>query len=206
MSRLPCLILAGGQSSRMGENKALLAFGEGRLIDHVAARIAPECQPLLLSTNAPLAGLDGLPRIADDIPGFQGPLAGIAAGLAHLRAMGTDASHMLTIAADTPFFPRDLGMRLAAALQDPAEIGVAAGTDGRWHPVFALWPLSVEADLRAYLADPENRRLQAFIRRHPHRSVSFSLIETPEGAIDPFFNVNTPAEYRQAIALRDKIA
>lgn len=206
MSGLPCLILAGGQSSRMGENKALLPFGKGRLIDHVAERIRAACEPLLLSTNSPLPGLDGIARIADDLPGYQGPLAGIATGLAHVRSLHPGKTHMLTIAADTPFFPVDLGARLVESITEPGEIAVAADSDGRWHPVFSLWPLSVEEDLRAYLADPDNRRLQAFIRRHPHRVVTFPLIETAEGAIDPFFNVNTPAEYRQAIALRDKIA
>ena len=171
MNGLPGLILAGGLSRRMGENKALVPFGPGRLIDHVAARLARQCETVLLNTNTPLPGLEGIPRIADDLEGFAGPLAGIAAGLGHLRQAGLPHPHLLSVAADTPFFPADLVERLEEARETPDEIVLAAGADGEWHPVFALWPVSLEADLRAWLCQPENRRLKDFICRHPHRIV-----------------------------------
>lgn len=205
MSERPGILLAGGLSRRMGENKALLPFGDGRLIDHVARRLSRECDEIALNVNAALAGLDDLPRVADDIPGFAGPLAGIAAGLAHFRGRGSAATHLLSVAADTPFFPSGLRAALQAAATGPDEIAVSVDPEGNWHPVFALWPFALEEDLRGWLADPENRRLKAFILRHRHRTVTFPLIRTPEAVIDPFFNVNTPADYRRAIALRDRI-
>lgn len=200
------LVLAGGLSSRMGENKALLPFGPKRLVDHVAERLGAQCAHVAVSTNTPLTLDPPLPCLGDDIPGFAGPLAGIAAGLAHVRATDPQASHMLSVAADTPFFPANLAAALTEAAREPDQVSVAASEDGSWHPVFALWPVAMEDDLRLFLTDPDNRRLKAFIRRHPHRVVTFPLLSAGEAAIDPFFNVNTPEDYQRALALRDQIA
>ena len=206
MKTLFGLVLAGGLSRRMGENKVLLPFGASRLVDHVAQRLAAQAASVAINANEPLPELDSYALIADDIIGHAGPLAGVAAGLAARNKGEPTSSHLLTVAADTPFFPADLAERLASALDGSDDIAVAAGQDGAWHPVFALWPAGMEDDLRNWLRNPENRRLKAFIQRHPHRVVPFPLIRAGEGWIDPFFNINTPEDYRRALALRDQIS
>lgn len=199
MSRIIGLVLAGGLSRRMGENKLLLLLENQRLIDRVIARLRPQCADVLININEPLEGLDTFTCVPDDISGHQGPLAGLAAGLAAARAKHPDATHLLTAAGDTPFFPLDLADRLSAAIDRPDQIAVAADVEGRWHPTFALWPVSLEANLRRFLAEPENRRVRTFVERHPHKAISFPLLETAGRSIDPFFNINTPADYQQAL-------
>jgi molybdopterin-guanine dinucleotide biosynthesis protein A len=201
MTSRPGLVLAGGLSRRMGENKALLPFGSQRLVDHVLEGLARQCNPILLNAPAPIVGTGAIAVVPDDIEGHSGPLAGIAAGLRHVATLGLPATHMLSVAVDTPFFPENLADALSAIEPGADEIIVATDLGGRWHPTFALWPVSLEADLRAWLGDPENRKVRAFIERHPHRTVSFPLIPTGGGSIEPFFNINTPEEYRRALSL-----
>lgn len=204
------VILAGGRSSRMGENKLLLPFGPARLIDWVAARIAAQCPQIVLNCSADIDGLPALPRVADDMDGHAGPLAGLAAGLSHFRAHQPEITHVLTVAADTPFFPENLREALHAALTASDEIAVAVSADQQWQPTFALWPVTIEPALRQWLSAPENRKLRAFISRHQHRTVHFAPIAGlnagKEASIDPFFNINTPDDYRRALELLEGMA
>ncbi|RCW28485.1 molybdenum cofactor guanylyltransferase [Ciceribacter lividus] len=203
MTRPPGIILAGGLSRRMGENKAAVLLGGKAMIRHVAERLAPQVSSL--AVNAPEgadAGL-GLPLVPDTIAGHPGPLAGVLAGLRHAEKLARPPRHIVTAPADTPFLPRDLVERLEAALPT-ADAIVVASSAGRGHPVVALWPLALADDLENWLANPENRRLQAFIARHPSASVDFAPIETRQGPLDPFFNVNTPDDLALAKALLEE--
>ncbi|RWD67404.1 MAG: molybdenum cofactor guanylyltransferase MobA [Mesorhizobium sp.] len=194
------IILAGGQSRRMGGgDKPLLPLGKGRLIDHVVARLKAQVGMLALNANGDLARFAGLgiPVIADTVPGYAGPLAGILAGL-EWTADNTACRSLVSAAGDTPFFPSDLVERLAAvAYERPGAIAVASA-DGRWHPTFALWPLGLRDDLRRFLVDEDNRRVSAFIERHGFVEVEFPMIEADGERIDPFFNINTPDDLAEA--------
>lgn len=188
---LHALILAGGLSRRMGRDKATVLLGQKTMIARVAERLSPQVASLAVNAIQPPDPELSLPLVPDTIAGHAGPLAGILAGLKRTRTEYPAASHLLTVPADTPFLPADLADRLHAALGGTEEIALAASA-GRSHPVVALWPLSIAADLEAWLADPANRRLQSFIARHAATVVDFPPIETAAGPLDPFFNVNTP--------------
>lgn len=190
------LILAGGASRRMGREKATATFAGRPMIVTIVESLAPQVNSLAI--NAPEGfplDLD-LPLVPDTVADRPGPLAGVLAGLRHAAAT-SPAGHLLTVPADTPFLPPNLAAALCAAADDPARIVLAASA-GRVHPVVALWPLSLADDLETWLADPDNRRLQAYIARHPALAVDFPLVETSAGPLDPFFNVNTPADLLSA--------
>ncbi|OHV88195.1 molybdenum cofactor guanylyltransferase MobA [Mesorhizobium sp. ORS 3428] len=194
------IILAGGQSRRMGGgDKPLLPLGKGRLIEHVAARLEPQVDTLALNANGDPARFSGtnLPVLADTVQGYAGPLAGILTGLGW-AATDTACRSLVSAAGDTPFFPRDLVERLAAAASErPGAIAVAS-SNGRWHPTFALWPLGLGDALRHFLVDEDNRRVSAFMERHGFVQVEFPMIEAEGQRIDPFFNINTPDDLAEA--------
>ncbi|MDX8496956.1 molybdenum cofactor guanylyltransferase MobA [Mesorhizobium sp. VK4C] len=194
------IILAGGQSRRMGGgDKPLLSLGKVRLIDHVAARLEPQVGTLALNANGDPARFAGtnLPVLADTMPGYAGPLAGILTGL-EWAATNTACRSLVSAAGDTPFFPGDLVYRLNAAAQErPGAIAVAS-SDGRLHPTFALWPLGLRDALRHFLVDEDNRRVSAFMERHGLVQVEFPMIEAEGRRIDPFFNINTPDDLAEA--------
>jgi len=202
------IILAGGLSRRMGGgDKPLLSLGNGRLIDHVIARLGPQVATLALNANgdpARFAG-DDLPVIGDSVQGYAGPLAGILTGL-EWAAANTACRSLVSAAGDTPFFPRDLVERLAmAAHEKPGMIAVASSA-GRWHPTFALWPLGLHDALRHFLVDEDMRRVSAFMERHGYVDVDFPMLETGRDPIDPFFNINTPEDLAVAERLLQSMA
>lgn len=189
----PALILAGGRSSRMGTDKLLLPFGSGTLLSHIADRLGPQTFSVSVNAAASLSLPPDFRLVPDTLPNQPGPLAGVLAGLQDLSHHQPRATHLLTVPSDAPFFPADVAARLRAAASAPDMIAVASSA-GRIHPVFGLWPVSIAEDLAHWLSLPNNRRLSDFLARHPSVAVDWPLIETEIGPLDPFMNLNTPAD------------
>ena len=104
------IVLAGGKSSRMGGgDKALLPLGRRPLLAHVVARLRPQVTEIVLNANDDPArfGQFGLAPLPDSLAGQMGPLAGIHAGLAWAKSNRPESRFVITVAADTPFFPTD---------------------------------------------------------------------------------------------------
>lgn len=185
------VILAGGQATRMGGgDKGLLPLGAGTILSHVINRLEPQVADLALNANgdpARFAHLN-LPIIPDSIAGFAGPLSGVLAGLDWAASQG--ASHIVTAAADTPFFPCDLVPQLLQAAEDAGtQIALSRTPDGR-HPTFGLWPTALRDDLRAALTDGL-RKVVLWTDKHGCATADF-----PDDTA--FFNVNTPEDLAQA--------
>ncbi|MDX3925360.1 MAG: molybdenum cofactor guanylyltransferase MobA [Shinella sp.] len=197
--RIPGVILAGGLSSRMGQDKVHVRLGGMTLLERAARRLHPQVSHLAVNANGPVLLEPGLemPVIPDSGPGRAGPLAGVLAALRHAQATDPAVSHVATVPTDSPFFPSDLVARLEAAI-DQAERPAAARSAGGLHPVFALWPVAVADDLEAWLSGGDSLRVRSFLNRHGAREVLFPPVETPQGPFDPFFNINTPDDLDEA--------
>lgn len=200
------VILAGGQATRMGGgDKGLLRLGGLAILDHVIDRLRPQASGLVLNANGDAARFAGygLPVVPDSIPGFAGPLAGVLAGMDHAAEQGAES--IVTVAADTPFFPRDLVARLEGAAEGQTHPLVLAATERQGeatrsmkgglvrHPTFGLWPVALRDDLRAALEDGV-KKVVIWTERHGGREAVF-----PDE--DAFFNVNTPEDLVQAEAM-----
>ena len=204
MNKPAGVILAGGLATRMGGgDKGLLALGEGVILDHVLARLRPQVGALALNANGDPARFSrfGLPVLPDPVADYPGPLAGVLAGLDWAAGEGAEA--IVTVAADTPFFPRDLVARLQAAAEGMAHPLVLAATPrgaeetksmsrgGQVrHPTFGLWPVALRDDLRAGL-EGGLRKVVLWTDRHGGREALFD-------AADAFFNVNTREDLAEA--------
>lgn len=197
-SRVLGVILAGGLSRRMGGgDKALRPVAGRTALARVAGRLGPQCAAMVLSANGDagrFAGA-GLAVVPDGVPGFAGPLAGILAALDHAAAHRPDLADVASVAADTPFVPRDLVQRLLRARAEAGATLAIAASGGRRHPAIGLWPVALRAELRRALEAGE-RRVAAFAERHP-----LALAAWPMEPVDPFFNVNRPEDLATADAL-----
>ena len=188
------VILAGGLSTRMGGgDKVLLNLGGATLLDRVIERLEPQVCDLALNANGDSARFSTtLPILKDSIDGFAGPLAGVLAGLDWAAEQGY--SHIVTAAADTPFFPCDLVPRLLLAAET-APIALAATPEEsriNRHPTFGLWPTELRDDLRSAL-ESGLRKVVMWTDKH-----GTALAEFETDPVDPFFNVNSPEDMELA--------
>lgn len=203
------IILAGGKATRMGGgDKGLLPLRDRTILDHVIARLRPQVEGLALNANGDAARFRdfGLPVLPDSIQGFPGPLVGVLAGLDWAAEQGADS--IVTVAADTPFFPADLVAILqgrAKGMTYPLVLAATPRGEGAKtksmsssglirHPTFGLWPVALRDDLRAALHDGL-RKVVVWTEKHNGREAVFDLDQ------DPFFNVNTPEDLAQARAM-----
>ncbi|MFN3261351.1 MAG: molybdenum cofactor guanylyltransferase MobA [Pikeienuella sp.] len=187
------VILAGGRATRMGGGDKTLRLVAGRtLLARAVERLSTQVVAMAINANGDPERFSafGLPVIPDGAADFPGPLAGVLAGMDWAALHGQ--THILTAAGDTPFFPEDLGPRLAAALSEGIPAAFAAGADGRAHPTFGLWPVARREDLRAALA-AGIRKVTLWAERCGAVAVPF-----PAARYDPFFNVNAPDDIAAA--------
>jgi len=179
MTDTAALILAGGRATRMGGgDKPLLAVAGRSMIARIIAAL--DVGPVAISANGDAARFDafGLPVLEDGAFAGEGPLAGVLAGLDWAAGLGAEA--LLTVPGDTPFIPQGLASALAPA---PA----CAASNGRLHPLVALWPIGCRDELRRLLSAPGRRDVAHFAQAIGMRRVDF-----PVAKWDAFMNVNTP--------------
>lgn len=192
------VILAGGQARRMGGgDKGLLTLGGQTLLQRVIDRLEPQVAEVALNANGDASRFDtfGLPVLPDSVSGFVGPLAGVLAGLDWAAERGH--SHIVTAAADTPFFPCDLVPQLLLNAQTPIVLAATPDPERGMsrHPTFGLWPVDLRDDLRDALTDGVRKVVQ-WTDRHGTSIATFSA-----DPFDPFFNVNSPEDMAAAEAL-----
>jgi molybdopterin-guanine dinucleotide biosynthesis protein A len=189
----PCVILAGGRSSRMGGgDKCLLPLDGQPLLNHILRTVAPQAIDILLNANSNpgLFARFGPPVRADTVPDFQGPLAGLLTGLHWARQRHPSATHLLSVSCDTPFLPADLVARLdTERLCQQAEIAIARDPE-RVHPTIGLWPVALSERLEADLRNTDCRAIYRWLG-------NFRVAETPFPATH-FRNINTPDDLAAA--------
>jgi molybdenum cofactor guanylyltransferase len=190
------LILAGGQSRRMGGgDKCLRLLHHKTILARIIERARPQVATLALNANGdPLRFAKyALPVVPDVVEGFAGPLAGVLTGLEWARLNAPTCKWLATFASDAPFLPTDLVARLLKAVEDQnADLGRAVSA-GQEHPVFGLWRIDLAEPLRYALVSEEMRKVDAWTARYKLADVEFAA--TP---VDPFFNVNRPEDLAEA--------
>jgi molybdopterin-guanine dinucleotide biosynthesis protein A len=197
----PGVLLAGGLARRMGGgDKPMRQIGGRTILERVIARLAPQCDSLILNANGDPARFAsfGLPVIADTVKDFPGPLAGILAALDWAAANRPDVAWVLSAAADCPFLPRDLVSRLhQARAEEDAQLAVAA-SDDQSHPVIGLWSVSLREELRHALVVEDIRKIDRWTAHYRLATVTW-----PTTPLDPFFNANTMDDIAEAERLAE---
>jgi molybdopterin-guanine dinucleotide biosynthesis protein A len=190
------LVLAGGLARRMGGgDKALIRIGGEAILDRVLAVLRGKCDPIILNANGDPARFAryGLPVIADSVPDFAGPLAGILAGLDWAAAHAPGTEWVVSVPGDCPFLPPDLVDRLHFVRAE-AGTPLACARSGEWrHPVVGLWRVDLRDDLRHALTVEDLRKIEIWTARH-----GIGIASWPDEPVDPFFNVNTPDDLAAA--------
>jgi molybdenum cofactor guanylyltransferase len=178
-----------------GGDKARIRIGGATILERVLSCLAPQCSRVIINANGDPARFadTGLDVVADDVPDFAGPLAGILAGLDWAARHAPDSKWLASVPGDCPFLPKNLVARLREA-RIKAGTPLACARSGEWrHPVVGLWPVALRDDLRKALVDEHLHKIELWTVRH-----GIAIADWPAEPIDPFFNVNTPQDAARA--------
>jgi len=161
--QITVVILAGGRGRRMDEHdKGLVELEDKPMVQHVIDTVLPQNQNILINANQNLDRYRdfGYPVVADQISGFQGPLAGVATAM---EAVTTP--YIMTLPCDAPYVDAQYQQRMWTALQTLQTDLVVAHDGRRLQSVHALLPVSLYTDLIRFL-EGQNRRVDAWYSQY----------------------------------------
>ena len=190
------VLLAGGQSRRMGGgDKCLRTIGGVTILARIIERVQEQVGPLVINANGDSQRFAefGLAVVADVVPEFAGPLAGILSGMEWAAEHAPGCHWIASIPTDVPFLPQNFITRLSDAMGKEGSDLACAASAGRVHPVIGLWPIKMRANLRHALIDEDVRKIDAFTENYRVAVVSFD-----SSPVDPFFNTNRPEDLEEA--------
>lgn len=174
------VVLCGGQSTRMGQEKAALVHVKfDTFLHHAIARLKPLCGEVVVSGKTSVVHSQ---LTIDDAVEHQGPIQGIAASLRHAAEHNAEA--VLVTAVDMPDLTTDDLKLIVNAWKLIPQLTVPSS--GRVEPLAAIYPVSTLPDIEACI-DRGQRSLIRWIESTPHQKVVL-----PDGACR---NVNTPDDY-----------
>ncbi len=183
------LVIAGGRSSRMGTDKALLIVEGQTLVQRVVSALRTLCDEVIVVTNSPdTAAATDAPTVRDLIP-QQGPLSGIHAGLSTMRN-----EHGFFVACDMPWLNLEF-IKYLVGLVDGFDV-IVPRLDGRCETLHAVYGKPCLAPIEAALRE-QRRRVTAFYEAVRVRYVERDECERFDRALQMFANVNTPEEFEQ---------
>jgi len=200
------IILAGGKSKRMGENKALMGLGNDTLIGHVIERVRPITNELLLITNSPNEYASMGITIHGDFVKNAGALGGIHAGLTH-------ATHdtVLCVGCDSPFIATNLLSYLASILgeydavmpythRNSNEYSMTNHKDQRQIILQTLCASYSKNCLETIeeLFNDSDYRVHALAERANVLKITPDIWQTYDAEGLSFFNINSPEDYEKA--------
>jgi molybdopterin-guanine dinucleotide biosynthesis protein A len=199
--RLTAAILVGGQSRRMGTNKALATIHPDgtTVVESVVRALRQVADEIVLVGSDGVAGnytfLD-LPWVADIFPG-TGPLGGI-----HSALTGTGNSHLLVVACDMPFLNVDL---LRHMMSLPRDYDVLVPVIGQPQPLHAVYARSC-VPLIAESLNQGRYKVSGWFKSANVRTIEESVVAQFDPSLRSSFNVNTPEDLalaRTFISARD---
>ena len=189
-------ILVGGQSSRMGSDKAQLVFGAGTSVEHVTAAISSLTPRVRLVGSRNQSHSVGLENIPDTLDRW-GALGGIQAALASCQT-----EWAVIAACDLPLVTADLFARLWQFTRPSAGAAIDAivpiQPDGRPQPLCGIYRRSSCLAAATELIAAGEHKPRALLAKIQTRWVTFGELSDLTSAEDFFLNVNTPSDYERA--------
>lgn len=185
------IILAGGKSSRMGRNKALLDFGGRSIIEYTVDLFKSMFPEVILVTNTPeeYANL-GIKIVTDIFPG-KGSLGGIYTGLVH-----SSHDYSFIASCDMPFLRREL-IDFLIGLKEGYDVVVPRLRDGH-EPLHAVYSKRCCKAIEAII-NIGDLRIIGFYPDARVREVSEEELTPFNPEPSSFININTPEEYEEAV-------
>ena len=183
------VILAAGRSSRMGSLNKVEARLAGRsLLSIVNEKIAPQVEALVINGDPAICGEDA---VADRVEGFKGPLAGLYSAMCSDKL--SPAEYLMMVPCDGPFIPATLVTELYASITKVDADIACVRYRGVAQPTFSLWHKRLLANIENALLVEQLGGFKPLLDK-----LSSVYVDWPEQPINPFFNINTPEQLKEA--------
>lgn len=191
-------ILAGGQSKRMGQDKAFLEIGGQMVIERVLERVDPLTDDLFISTNSPEKYEKFGLRMVGDIYPDKAALGGIYSAIS-----AAIHNHVLVVACDMPFLNVEL-LRYLVKLSADVDVVAPIIEPPQPETMHAIYSKNCLPAIKSRLLRNKLRVIGFF------DEVSVLYIDRDEvSRFDPdfysFININTPEEWQQMRTLAEKL-
>ena len=186
------VILCGGESSRMGQNKAFIEIQGKRIIDRTVNLFGELFDEVLLVTNSPLDYLDLNVRIVTDLIPKKGSLGGIYTGL-----FFSTSPQAFFVGCDMPFLETKV-IRLFLDLSEEADI-VVFRAEQRWEPLHAVYSRKCIKPIERLMTQGDLKIIKAY-KGMKVREITKSELEQFDPELYSLMNINTPEDLKKIVS------
>ena len=194
------IILAGGKSSRFGEDKSTAKLGDKTLLDHTINKIENEfTEILVISNNKEFNFKNNKIHIVEDcIEGQLGPLVGILTAMKWVKKNNKNYKWIASFPCDTPFFDIKFISELKIKIKETSKKLIFLKSDKKRHNIFGLWSVdlieTLEEDIKNGL-----RKVEIWADKIGYENININTKE-----FDMFLNINTKEDLKKAKENIDK--
>ena len=194
-------ILAGGKSSRFGDDKSTTKLGDKTLLDHTVCKIKNEfTEILVISNNKELNFKNNKIHVVEDfIEGQLGPLVGILTAMKWVEKNNKNYKWIASFPCDTPFFDMKFISELKIKIKETSKKLIFLNSDKKRHNIFGLWSVdlieTLEEDIKNGL-----RKVEIWADKIGYENININTKE-----FDMFLNINTKEDLKKAKENIDKI-
>jgi molybdopterin-guanine dinucleotide biosynthesis protein A len=184
------VVLAGGKSSRFGEDKNHIKLGNKTLLEHVLYKINNKFPETLIVSNHPLKiQITKKITIIEDCFENLGPLVGVLSSMKWIKENKKTFKWIATFPSDTPFFETSI----------IEEYKKKITTNNKRHNIFGLWSIDLLQTLENDIVKNNFRKVEDWANKIGVKTINVEIKE-----FDPFFNINTKEDFAIAKKILNK--
>jgi len=195
------IILAGGKSSRFGEDKSNIKLGNKTLLNHTVDRIEKEFSEVLIISNNKKHNYknEKIYTVKDCIEGQLGPLVGILTAMKWVKENKKNYKWIASFPCDTPFFDNKLISKLKLKTKETSKKLIFLNSDKKRHNIFGLWSMDLIETLEKDIKN-SFRKVEIWADKVGYESININTEK-----FDRFLNINTKEDLEKAKENIDKI-
>ena len=195
------IILAGGKSSRFGEDKSIIRLGSKTLLDHTIDKIEKEFSEVLIISNNKEYNFKNkkIYIVKDCIEGQLGPLVGILTAMKWVNENKKNYKWIASFPCDTPFFDTKLISKLKLKTKETSKKLIFLNSDKKRHNIFGIWSMDLIETLEKDIKN-SFRKVEIWADKVGYESININTEK-----FDRFLNINTKEDLEKAKENIDKI-
>ena len=195
------IILAGGKSSRFGEDKSNIKLGNKTLLNHTVDRIEKEFSEVLIISNNKKYNFKNkkIYTVKDCIEGQLGPLVGILTAMKWVKENKKNYKWIASFPCDTPFFDNKLISKLKLKTKETSKKLIFLNSDKKRHNIFGIWSMDLIETLEKDIKN-SFRKVEIWADKVGYESININTEK-----FDRFLNINTKEDFEKAKENIEKI-